>query len=88
MKYEPEPNDLASLDEVECLREENARLKALLVQHGISWDKEAVAITEPRAALSAPVHAPRTAAEKIALFRRLFRGRDDVYPLRWESAKR
>ncbi len=25
--------------------------------------------------------------KKIALFRRLFRGRTDVYPLRWESAK-
>ena len=26
-------------------------------------------------------------AEKIALFRSLFRGRDDVFPLRWENAK-
>ena len=32
-----------------------------------------------------PVHL--TSGEKIALFRRLFRGRTDVYPLRWESAK-
>ncbi len=28
-----------------------------------------------------------TTDDKIALFRRLFRGREDVYPLRWESAK-
>jgi hypothetical protein len=26
-------------------------------------------------------------AQKIALFRRLFRGRDDVFPARWENAK-
>ena len=26
-------------------------------------------------------------AEKIALFRSLFRGRDDVFPRRWENAK-
>lgn len=30
---------------------------------------------------------PTTAEEKIALFRRLFRGRDDVYPLLWISSK-
>ena len=29
----------------------------------------------------------RMPADKIALFRRLFRGRNDVYPLRWESTK-
>ena len=26
-------------------------------------------------------------AEKVALFRSLFRGRDDVFPLRWENSK-
>jgi hypothetical protein len=26
-------------------------------------------------------------AEKVALFRSLFRGRDDVFPRRWENAK-
>ena len=30
-------------------------------------------------------HSP--AADKIALFRSLFRGRDDVYPMRWENAR-
>lgn len=33
------------------------------------------------------VHARSPAAEKIALFRRIFRGRDDVYPRRFESKK-
>ncbi len=30
---------------------------------------------------------PATAAEKVALFRSLFRGRDDVYPKLWVNAK-
>lgn len=31
--------------------------------------------------------APMTNAAKVALFRTLFRGRDDVFPRRWESLK-
>ena len=42
-----------------------------------------VAPTEPTAA--APV--PSTPAEKVALFRRLFRGRTDVFPKYWENPK-
>ena len=34
---------------------------------------------------SAAVNAESKAAEKIALFRRLFAGRSDVFPLRWEN---
>ena len=30
---------------------------------------------------------PATPAEKVALFRRLFRGRDDVFPVRWVNRK-
>lgn len=33
------------------------------------------------------VTAPVTSAEKIALFRRVFRGRDDVSPRYWENAR-
>jgi superfamily II DNA or RNA helicase/very-short-patch-repair endonuclease len=36
---------------------------------------------------SAGVHARSPSAEKIALFRSLFRGREDVYPRRFESRK-
>ena len=65
-------------DELRRLREENARLKDLLTRHGITWEV-------PTA--SAPTPTLFTTDEKIALFRRLFRGREDVYPRRWESAK-
>jgi len=60
------------------LRAENARLVALLVSHGIEWRKPAEADVLPAAsALSTD--------QKITLFRRLFLGRTDVYPVRWES---
>jgi hypothetical protein len=31
--------------------------------------------------------SPATSAEKIALFRKLFRGRDDLYPRYWENPR-
>lgn len=73
--------------ELERLRLENARLKELLARHGVREE-------ERRDAAGADPDRPRpatagasSAADKIALFRRLFRGRDDVHAVRWESAK-
>jgi superfamily II DNA or RNA helicase len=64
------------------LRAENARLAALLEAHGIDWHLPA----EPSAADTSESEASRLSTdEKVALFRRLFRGRTDVYPIRWES---
>ncbi|HEY1130754.1 MAG TPA: DNA primase small subunit domain-containing protein [Roseateles sp.] len=67
--------------EMAWLRAENSRLTGLLDAHGIAWQ-----VTKP-ATTSAPaaVVTPFTTDEKVALFRRLFRGRTDVYPVRWES---
>lgn len=65
-------------DELERMRAENARLVGLLETHGIAWREPEFAIAH-----SAPVALGTT--EKIALFRRLFQGRTDVYPVRWES---
>ena len=39
------------------------------------------------ARLSPSVNTHSPAAAKIAVFKRLFRGRSDVFPLRWENAK-
>ena len=64
------------------LRAENARLTALLDIHGIEWRLPA----EPATTNTAGAEASRlSTGEKVALFRRLFRGRTDVYPVRWES---
>jgi hypothetical protein len=76
----PERNALTAL------QTENARLIALLESHGIEWHLPPEPITEEPAP---PVPEPEpyrfSTAEKVALFRRLFRGRTDVYPVHWES---
>jgi len=66
-------------DELTALRAENTRLIALLESHGIEW--------HPPSKPAAPPAEPSrlSTEEKVALFRRLFRGRTDVYPVRWES---
>lgn len=68
-------------NQLEALLAENARLIDLLESHGIEWrqPQAAVALTHD----SEPSRL--STAEKVALFRRLFRGRTDVYPVRWES---
>ncbi len=65
-------------DELARLHTENVRLIGLLDAHGI-------ARREPDAAAAAVAVAPLRTDEKVLLFRRLFRGRTDVYPVRWES---
>lgn len=68
-------------DALVALLAENARLIALLEAHGIEW--QAPTKSPVRAEGSAPT--PFSTTEKVALFRRLFRGRTDVFPIRWES---
>ncbi|WAB98138.1 MULTISPECIES: DEAD/DEAH box helicase family protein [Pseudomonas] len=65
------------------LRAENARLIALLEAHRIEWQLPA----EP---VCVPVEGNQSftsldTGSKLALFRSLFKGRIDTYPLRWES---
>lgn len=63
------------------LRTENARLISLLEQHGIEWRLS----PEPNYSPKNQESQNFSTEEKIALFKRLFRGRSDVYPIRWES---
>jgi hypothetical protein len=70
-------------DDLATLRAENARLITLLESHGIEWH-------QPQTVSPVPVaHDPEPSrlspAEKVTLFRRLFRGRTDVYSIRWEG---
>ena len=73
-------NQLAELD-----RERNNVLAAL------EQLKQRCIVEVPPASVSqiAGVATPTVSsnAEKVALFRSLFRGRDDVFPRRWENAK-
>ena len=83
----PSPND--SLAEMRRLREENARLRDLLLAHSIRIP-QTPSSTETtqlvRASLGSHSSGVGTAEQRIALFRGLFRGRDDVYAIRWENA--
>jgi hypothetical protein len=68
-------------DEHSALQAENARLIALLESHGIEWRPPQPAVLVARETEPSRL----TTAEKVALFRRLFCGRTDIYPIRWES---
>lgn len=67
--------------EIATLRAENDRLIALLESHGIEWRAPQSVVVVTRE----PEPSRLSSAEKVALFRRLFRGRTDVYPVRWEG---
>ena len=81
-------------DAFAALKAENAKLVALLESHGIEWRSHpslpsaasAASVPEPEPAPEPePPGSSLSTAEKVALFRRLFRGRTDVYPVRWEG---
>ena len=73
-------------DQLASLQGENARLIALLDGHGIEWRLPHQAAPQEHAPpVPEPAPSRLSTAEKVALFRRLFRGRTDVYPVRWES---
>ncbi len=65
------------------LRAENARLIALLETHGIDW--RAPIESANSIAVQPGTLPPLDTDGKLALFRSLFRGRTDVYPIRWQS---
>jgi hypothetical protein len=69
------------------LREENARLRRLLSVHSIPIPQLASENSPPAKTAEAapPVNREERARKRIALFRNLFRGREDVYARRWEN---
>src|ERR1700683_2641239 len=69
------------------LREENARLRRLLAVHSIPIPQLAPENQPPTKTVetAAPVDREERAKKRIALFRSLFRGREDVYARRWEN---
>ena len=69
------------------LREENARLRRLLTVHSIPIPQLAPENPPPTKTVETapPVDKEERARKRIALFRTLFRGREDVYARRWEN---
>ena len=83
------PNLEASVAEVRRLRAENGQLRGLLIEHGIRIPEPRPVSRSPQIISTAPDvrrSAVGTAQQRIELFRSLFRGRDDVYAIRWENA--
>lgn len=68
--------------ELERLRAENARLVSLLEANCIEWRLPPATVAQVQLE---PEGQRLSTAEKLALFRRLFRGRVDVHAVRWES---
>lgn len=81
--------------EIERLRAENDRLRAALDRAGVAAEPEIrldawapTLFEEDEQAEGRPrVDARSDPAAKIALFRSLFIGRDDVYATRWDNAR-
>ena len=72
-------------EERDRLRAENARLRAMLgIQDSISKEPspDSIPIVD---ASDRRIAVPTTPEKKISLFRSLFRGREDVYAIRWEG---
>lgn len=69
-------------DRLAALHAERAALEARLAELGTDD------ASDHRPSLdAAPVTASSSPGEKIALFRSLFRGREDVFPKRWTNAR-
>src|SRR5882672_5185506 len=83
----PEANDhelAIALAECERLREENRRLREQLGT--VITERPVVPVSADTATVTqGTVTAKSPAEEKVKLFRRLFRGRDDIYAARWEG---
>src|SRR5208337_510193 len=69
------------------LRKENARLRRLLAVHSIPIPQLAPENRPPTKTVETapPVDKEERARKRIALFRSLFRGREDVYARRWKN---
>jgi superfamily II DNA or RNA helicase len=74
-------------DENRRLKEENDRLRRALITHGIPVPTEVPASpASPKLLVALPPESKEDRARnRIALFRSLFRGRDDVYSRRWQN---
>lgn len=69
----------AALEECEKLQKENEKLKSLLREHKISYER-----SQHKNSLIENAKAEKI-KKRIAVFKSLFKGRTDVYPVRWES---
>lgn len=91
-QYELALAEIASLrkenEEMKALRIENEEMKALLREHGLSYQPKKKDEKASIVSIYSPIEWPAVALgveERVALFRSLFRGREDVFARRWFS---
>jgi len=73
----------ARLAEIELTRSDSEKRLSALRSQLTSLDSE-----ERPAAQQGISHPPRSSAEKVELFRTLFRGRTDVFPTHWHNPRK
>ena len=78
----------AALAECERLRAENQQLRERQGLPPVETAAQSTANTVEFNSTSATVTSKSGSDEKVKLFRSLFRGREDVYALRWEGTER
>ena len=80
-------NDRITFLEAECakLRSENSKLHAIVEGREVHDSALTLADTTLLSTTGVSARYNSPTADKIALFRSLFRGREDIYPIRWES---
>ncbi|WP_082053371.1 TOTE conflict system archaeo-eukaryotic primase domain-containing protein [Gordoniibacillus kamchatkensis] len=89
MRNDVEQQLARALNEIEALKDENRLLKLQLSKYIDLEDSTSLVpslsqiANEKEQAPVGQVHLKSSSEEKIALFRSLFRGREDVYPVRW-----
>lgn len=80
----PPSSDNSLIEKIKSLEEENQHLRRLLKKHGIPFAKNPDK-PEQKHGTPSPSPAEYSVEGKISIFRKLFRGRTDVYPVRWAS---
>lgn len=86
-RFTSKDDEIAQIRErLSALEDDKARLQARLHELCAADSKNDVA-PDPVAEAQAIVTQDSAASEKVALFRSLFRGREDVFPRRWSNIK-
>lgn len=76
-------------ERIRQLEVENQHLKQLLSQHGISYNEDIkpTSTNQTNSLIKEATTPKLSTKEKVALFRSLFQGREDVFARRWHSMK-
>jgi hypothetical protein len=88
MPFTGDPADAIAWEEARVARLETELKESRAALESLRAELSAGRLSPPTVpALTPSAPAPVTSSEKVALFRSLFRGREDVYPKLWTNVK-